>query len=577
MDSATRHRLKLASAALALFSAATFAAVSQAAPAETYATVDRSGGERFPAKPSRPAPSKKINDDDGGPQRAIVPQTVLAPLKLEALLAEDERTARTSPNKILRAGIGRAVRLDDSGGNWYDTPSGRLWLGEIVSPGAFGLRVQFAQLALPKNAELAVTLPGFAEDAERVEWVEADPRLRGEIFAPLIPGERVRIEYFAPNGSFSPADYLLPFRVVGVQHFYRNPLDGDAYGPGSAAGCQNDVSCSPTWNSVSKGVSRATFVKNGSSYLCSGQLINSLAADLTPYWLTANHCVPSQQVASTVQFFWRYQTLSCNGMPPLLATVQSSTGATLVSGGAASDYSLLMVEGGLPSGLTWVGWTAAPAANGTASASIHHPSGDYKRISFGSKALASSTSCGGESHVRVSWTDGATESGSSGAGLFRADTQQLYGQLHCGSSACGNESGDDYGAFSATYPKIASHLAGGSDDATELNDSCGSARVLAAGTYSNRVVKSTDADWYAISVPAGKTFTATLGFSHLNGDIDAAIYAACGGAPIAVGAGTGNTEMMTVTNRSGAPRAYYVHVFLYADTRNTYSMTLDVN
>lgn len=574
MDSATRHRLKLASAALTLLSAAALPAVSQAAPAETYAVVDRSGGERFPAKPARPAPSKKINDDDGGPNRAIVPQTVLAPLKLESLLAQDAQAGRNSLNKIVRAGVGRALQLDDSGGNWYDAPSGRIWLAEIVSPGAFGLRVQFAQVALPKNAELAVTLPGFAEDAERVEWVEADPRLRGETFAPIIPGERVRIEYFVPNGSFSQHEYTLPFRVVGVQHFYRNPLDGQVYGPGNAGSCQNDVSCSPTWTSVSKGVSRATFVKDGSSYLCSGQLINSLAADLTPYWLTANHCVSSQTVASTVQFFWRYQTASCNGLPPTLAALQSSTGATLVASGAASDYSLLMVEGGLPSGLTWVGWTSAAAANGTASASIHHPAGDYKRISFGTKA--SGTTCGGENHVRVNWTDGVTEGGSSGAGLFRADTQQLYGQLHCGASACGNESGDDYGAFAATYPKIASQLAAGSDDPTELNDSCGSARVLAPGSYANRVVKSTDVDWYAISVPAGKTLTAALAFSHLNGDIDAAIYTACGGAPVAYSAGSGNSELMTVTNNSGAPRAYYVHVFLYADTRNTYSMNLSI-
>ncbi len=576
MDSATRHRLKLASSALALLSAVAFPALSQAAPAETYAAVDRSGGERFPAKPSRPAPSKKINDDDGGPQRAafIVPQTVLAPLKLEALLAQDDLAGRTSQNKIVRAGVGRPVALESYAGNWYDAPTGRLWLADIVSPGAFGLRVQFAQVALPKGAELAVTLPGAGDQAERIEWVEADPRQRGEVFAPLIPGERVRIEYFVPNGGFQPHAYTLPFRVAGVQHFYRNPLNGEAHGPSTAGSCQNDVSCTPTWNSVATGVSRITFVKDGSSYLCSGQLINSLAADFTPYWLTANHCVPNQPVASTVQFFWRYQTAGCNGAPPTLARAQTSTGATLMSAGAASDYSLLMVEGGLPAGLTWVGWTSAVAANGTPSASIHHPAGDYKRISFGTKA--SNTTCGGEHHLRVNWTDGSTEPGSSGAGLFRADTQQLYGQLHCGASACGNETSDDYGAFSATYPKIASLLAGGSDDNTEMNDTCSSARVLAPGNYANRVVKSTDPDWYAVTVPAGKSLAATLTFSHLNGDVDAALYTACGGSIVASGNGSGNAELLTVTNSSNAPRTYYLYVYLYSDTRNTYTMDLAI-
>jgi hypothetical protein len=570
------YRLRFASAALTcvVFSAS-YPASSAAAPPETFATVDRSGGERFPAKPSRPAPSKQINPDDGGPLRGAlaVPQTVLTPLKLEQLLAEDDVNARRNPNKILRAGVGRALEIGDYSGNWYDVPNGRVWLGEIVSPGAYGLRVQFVDLMLPKNAELAVTQVGVGDRAERIEWVEADPKMRGEIVAGLVPGERARIEYFAPRGSFQQNVYNLPFRVTGVQHFYRDPLTGEAWAEG-AGPCHNDVSCHPAWASAAQAVARVTFVKNGSSFLCSGQLINAQNSDLTPYWLTANHCLSTQAVAATTQFFWRYQTPNCNGTPPALSGVQSSLGATLLATGAATDFTLLMVEGGLPSGLTWVGWTSATVAGGTASASIHHPSGDYKRISFGNKA--SNTTCGGSQHVRINWTDGPTEGGSSGGGVFRGDTQQLYGQLHCGPSSCGSETSDDYGEFAATYPFVASLLAAGSDDASEQNDSCASARAMATGTHNNRIVKMSDPDWYSISVPAGKTLQATLGFTHSNGDIDAALYTSCSGSPVATGAGTGNTETMVATNNTGAARTYYLRVYLYADTRNGYSLTLGI-
>lgn len=585
MDVATRNRLKFASAALTCVllsasspqrSAAAPAAGSAASdpPPQAFAATDHGGGEHFPAKPARPAPSKQINDDDGGPLRAalVVPQTVLTPLAADVLIAQDALAARQSQNKMLRAGIGRAVQMDDANGNWYDVPTGRVWLGEIVSPGAVGLRVQFSQLALPKNAELAVTLPGAGDWAEKVEWVEADARQRGETIAPLIPGERVRIEYFAPVGSFNPVVYSLPFRIAGVQHFYRDPVSGEA---ASAAGsCHNDVTCYPAWAGVASAVARITFVQGGNSYLCSGQLINAQNSDLTPYWLTANHCISSQAVASTTQFFWRYQTSTCGGVPPSLAASPTSSGATLLATGAASDYTLLMVEGGLPSGLTWVGWTAASPANGTASTAVHHPSGDYKRISFGNKA--SNTTCGGASHVRVNWTDGPTEGGSSGSGIFRNDNQQLFGQLHCGTSACGSETNDDYGAFSATYSNISSLLAAGSDDVAEQNDTCATARATSAGSYSGRVVKSTDADWYSISVPAGKTLTVTTTFTHANGDIDTVLYAACGGTAVATSAGSGNTEMITVTNSTAAAKTYYFRVYLFADTRNGYALTVSI-
>lgn len=579
MEVATRNRLIFASAALTcVLLMSSVPGELGAAPAETFAVTDRGGpGERFPAKPTRPAPSKRIEDDDGGPlagtSPVVVPQVVLEPLSLASLLREDDLAARGSSLKVLRAGVGRGVEMDAASGNWYDMPTGRLWLAEIVSPEALGLRVEFSQLRLPKNAELAVTRPG-AVGLEQVEFVEPDARLRGVHYAPLVFGERVRIEYFVPNGSFVPSVYELPFRVASVQHFYRDPLSGDVTNLRAAGNCHNDVTCFASWAGVAKAVSRITFVKNGSSYLCTGQLINAQNSDLTPYWLTANHCVATQTVAATVQFFWRYQTASCGGSPPSLASVPSSTGATLLATGTASDYSLLMVEGGLPAGLTWVGWTSANVADGVASTSIHHPSGDYKRISFGNKA--SNTSCGGASHVRINWTDGPTEGGSSGGGIFRNDTQQLYGQLHCGGSACGNETNDDYGAFSATYPNISGLLAGGSDDASEQNDTCATARTVSAGTLSNRIVKSTDLDWYKISVPAGKTLTVNLAFTHANGDIDTAMYTTCGGSAVATSAGSGNSETMTVTNSGTTARTYYFQAYLFADTRNAYSLTTSI-
>jgi hypothetical protein len=248
-------------------------------------------------------------------------------------------------------------------------------------------------------------------------------------------------------------------------------------------------------------------------------------------------------------------------------------GATLVSTNPASDYTLLLIEGTLPNGLFWAGWNGGTIDNGTASTAIHHPAGDFKRISFGNKTGASG--CGGSGHVQIGWTDAPTEPGSSGSGIFRNDTQQLYGQLHCGPSACGNESNDDYGAFSTTFPRIQGAMNGGSDDNTENNDSCGTPKVAKKGTLTNRIVKFADTDWYRIKVPKNKTLKVTLTFTHGNGDIDAKLHKACGQTEVVHANSATNTEVISYKN-TGKAANFTWQVFLFSDTRNSYNMKVEI-
>ncbi|HYX24900.1 MAG TPA: hypothetical protein VFC23_12155, partial [Thermoanaerobaculia bacterium] len=262
-----------------------------------------------------------------------------------------------------------------------------------------------------------------------------------------------------------------------------------------------------------------------------------------------------------------------------LDTVPRSLGATLVSTSASSDYTLLMVEGALPDGLFWAGWTAAPVADGTAAAGIHHPSADFKRISFGFKD--ESSACPDvKNFVRISWTKGVTEPGSSGSGVFRTDNHQLFGQLLGGPSACEAAPADlfdCYGAFAATYPQVKNPLRKGWDDDSEPNNSCDKARTVTTGTLKNRVVKIVDPDWYRISVPNGRTLTVTLSFVDANGDIDLDLFdASCGGTPLATSHTSNNQEVVQWKNTTGA-RAFAVwKVFLASDTRNNYNMTVNI-
>jgi hypothetical protein len=555
--------------ALVLPVAARAASLDEIFAPQAFGTVD-----------TRPAPAPKASpltlSEKLGVAVTDVPAVTLERLDTEALLQEDLKAATVRNEKIQRVGIGRKVDVTAADGDWYALPGGRnLWVGEVASIGAVRMRLHFAGVRLPRGAELAV----YPVDADGNKRRGADDPVFFDAGSAAVSfwtgdlsGDRLRIEYLQPRARKSAE---LPFRVDGLQHLYLDPTDPSLEGYLKAAGnCHNDVTCFAAWATIAKSVARITFVSGGSTFLCTGQLMNAQNSDLTPYFLTANHCVSTSTVAGTVKAYWFYQTSTCNGAAPSLASSPTSTGATLLSTGASSDYTLLMLEGGLPSGTAWTGWTSAAVADGTASTGIHHPSGDYKRISFGNKA--SNTTCGGANHVRINWTSGVTEGGSSGSGIWRNDTQQLFGQLHCGTSACGNVTNDDYGAFSSTYPNISTLLAAGSDDASEDNDTCATARAVSAGTLSSRIVKSTDSDWYSISVPAGHTVTVTLTFTHANGDIDTKMYTTCGGAAVASSTGTTGTETMSWTNTGGSAVTVKWQVYLFSDTRNTYNINVSI-
>lgn len=526
-----------------------------------------------------------------------VPAVHLAPVDREKLFAEDAASPAPGQTKLLRIGIGRDVALRPVDGSWYALPGGgRIWSADVVGDGAMGLRLGFSRVALPAGAELAVYAPAVTDAdkqyrefgrtpeqaAEEVQFVDNTPaadKAAGALsWSQVIWGDRARIELYLPATADASE---LPFAVEQAQYLYRDPLLDGALDK-AAGSCHNDVTCYPAWAQTARGVARFTFVQGGGSFLCSGQLVNTFASDFTPYFLTANHCVNTASAASSSTFFWLYQTAACNGAPPALSTLKQSSSASLLSANAASDYSLLLINGVVPTNinLTWVGWNAGAIANGTSVACVHHPSGDYKRISFGS--TASNPVCGGANHFRVNWTDGPTEPGSSGSGVFRstASSKQLIGQLHCGPSSCGSETNDSFGSFVYTYSKVSPLLAAGSDDNSEPNDGCSTARTVAKGTLATRVVKRSDSDWYKIVVPAHKKLRVTLTFTNTQGDVDLRVFRSCsgaaGGTQVASSLSTTNTEVINYTNPGNAAATFTWNVYLFNDVRANYTMTTQI-
>jgi hypothetical protein len=160
-----------------------------------------------------------------------------------------------------------------------------------------------------------------------------------------------------------------------------------------------------------------------------------------------------------------YQTPDCDGVPPSPASVPRTTGgADYLAGaigtgytGGGNDFTFMRLRQAPPAGITFVGWSTSPPPIGSEVTCIHHPSGDFKRISFGNLTAIDNTY--DDLYHEVVWHDGTTEGGSSGSPLLITETQQIIGQLWGGGASCSMLSAPDYyGRFDVTFPIVRSYL-----------------------------------------------------------------------------------------------------------------------
>ena len=340
----------------------------------------------------------------------------------------------------------------------------------ITSPTAAALRLGLHVASLPPGAVLrfhgaegdTVQEVGAAEIARQLVHDDASAPSRAIFWSPVVESETLVMEIALPAGS-DPREVRLSGPVVS--HLTTSASRRFTLAK-AAASCNVDAMCHQgTWNAQSDAVARILFTRDGSTYVCSGTLVSDRDTGTTvPYFLTANHCIPDQPTASTVQAYWFYRSTACNsGARGSFQT--RSGGGTLLYGAIATDTALLRLNATPPPGAVYAGWiVGATPATGTAVTGIHHPRGDLQKISFGNIRAyyrceptdSGNFSCNGApgssaSFYGVTWREGVTESGSSGSPIFRDDGRYLLGQLYGGSGSCESPGSDFYGRFDVAY------------------------------------------------------------------------------------------------------------------------------
>ena len=366
-----------------------------------------------------------------------IPNITLPEFDHDALLLED--IEEMDKNVPYRFGSPLDVNLNlNNSGLWENVEGGKIWRLSITSKNAYSINLLYDKFILPKGAELHVY------DKNNSTVLGAFTHLNNKSYetfstAPT-KGDVTILEYFEPND----VEFNGIIQIGRVVHAYKDvfyPDESRDYG--DSGSCNNNVNCPEfiDWEAEIRSV--AMILSGGGFRLCTGSLVNNVRQDLTPYFLTANHCLGGE---SNWIFMFNYESPACNNQNgPTYMTVQ---GSTLLNNSASSDYAILRLEEEIPDTyeVHYAGWDASGNTPSTP-VGIHHPSGDIKKISFD---YNNASNAGNYWDVN-NWEDGTTEPGSSGSPLFDGNTHRIVGQLYGGTASCTSITYDTYGKVSSSW------------------------------------------------------------------------------------------------------------------------------
>lgn len=382
-----------------------------------------------------------------------------------ALFEEDAAATKGTP---LRVGVGHKVNYTFHNSGRLDELSdgSRLWRLALHSPGAVMMSVVFSHFNIPEKATLHV----YSSDRSQLVGTYTNDNVgsNGMFESDDIIGDELVIEYYEPADALFHGE----IEIAKVTHIYRDFLhvssDNVPKGPhGDAEGdCHLDVKC-PEGDGWGDQIKSVVCIKmnqtDGHVYLCSGAMINNVRRDKTPYVLTANHCFEGTDMTGvTIRFYFEYEKDVCGGIGGNYK--KNASGAEVVANAnyngstsslnRSSDFLLFKITGNINESfrdnIVFAGWDATGSAS--VGAAIHHPGGDYKKISIPRVVYSNGTT---SKYWVVGWhtnpTKGVTEQGSSGSPLFNANGL-IIGDLSTGSSACNQLDGtDNYGKISYSW------------------------------------------------------------------------------------------------------------------------------
>lgn len=218
----------------------------------------------------------------------VVPskKLTLPSVTISELLKEDlERDGTFVPFRFGKA-IEQNLTLND--GKWVDVDDGRLWSLSIEADSALSLNFIFKDFCLADESELYIV-----NHDNTIVYGPVTSYTIGNgnhFLTDVIPDSKVTILLYEPSSSQGLSTLTIYKTVYGYRSSLINMNGGLVK---SSESCNNDITCFPEYMQESQAVA-LVLLSNGDAH-CSGSLVMSRDMLYKPYFLTAFHCLDSDQ------------------------------------------------------------------------------------------------------------------------------------------------------------------------------------------------------------------------------------------------------------------------------------------
>ena len=423
-------------------------------------------------------------------------------------LSADELSGRASGERL---GVRRASPTPHPQGDSALDGAGRpYWRSLIASEGATAIRLHFHDFNV----------------GDGQVWIHAGKPEHNQVFGPYTGRGRYGDGDFWTEIVFAPDVYIEyrpsdknarsspPFAVSEVFHFWV-PFGAKALN----YSCFLDATCYTGHQFVADDSNATALIYNiplpnqpGMVGFCTGQLIVDSNGPLIPYFLTAGHCISSEEEARSAAFVFKYRSSACNGAAPAYSDsdLPQIAGATYITSQVhlsgtdivpdTPDFPLLSLPE-FPSGpRTQLGWTNAAPGNQLL-VSVGHPDILPQKLVTGT---VSSTS---DLFDTLSYTQGEFDHGSSGSAIIDENDHIVGVFSYIANAASTTSTACNYGNnspgftnFSAIYPYIEGWLHMGNPFQAAVLQTPPPNSILTGSTVSFQWSAASDPSIYELSL-----------------------------------------------------------------------------
>jgi hypothetical protein len=450
---------------------------------------------------------------------------------MQKIYQEDAEREKDSM-ALQRTAVAIQVSLNmEQSGKWTTLKDGgKLWQLAIHAKDAKALDFVFDKFWLPEGGKFFI----FNPDTKETIGAVTSKFLRGTKAEPanfstaILKGDMVILEYYQPREI----NELPIINISKIYYSYRDNLI-----PVTSCSHNVNVNCieGADWQAEKKAIALVYFKFSHCSGWGSGALVNNTQNNFTPLFLTANHNLIYDNVQmkdaledsdlSESIFYWNFENPNCSTPAPHPYINLTTTGATLKANNPNdADFALLeltqspwnLESNYIPYHLGW----DRSGNSGIGGVCIHHPQGDYKKIStYSMTPLSFWFDFWGVQWIETPNGHGITEPISSGAPLINS-AHKVIGQLSKGTTSCNNLTGiDKFGKLSVSWDgngntnsrRRLKDWLDPTNSNVSLMDGIGDFKIIRSGSLCSQAVYSID------YIPTGWSIVWTILPSSLSG------------------------------------------------------------